>query len=316
MTDIITLRAGDAAMKLAPAAGGAITRYWHERGGTTWEWLRPPPLTPAIPPPGRGQAEGAAAAFPLVPYSNRIRNGRFTFRGRTVQLPLNFPPEHHSIHGQGWQSAWRVLEATADQARLEYTHAAAAWPWTYRATQRFQLAPDHLRVSLTLVNESPEPMPAGLGWHPYFVRTAAATITAAVAAVWLTDDEMMPTTRDTSRAARLTRGIAVERVALDNCCVGWSGRAGLEWPERTARMTMTAEPPLESLMVFTPPQKPFFCVEPVSHVTDAFNRAAAGRTDTGMRVLESGEALQASVTLAVEAPSNPDTAGTGQERPE
>ena len=52
------------------------------------------------------------------------------------------------------------------------------------------------------------------------------------------------------------------------------------------------------------------------HRVTAFNRAAAGRTDTGMRVLESGEALQASVTLAVEAPSNPDTAGTGQERPE
>lgn len=294
MTDTITLQAGDASVQLAPAAGGAITRYWHERGGATRQWLRPPP-----PDPVRGASP--AAAFPLVPYSNRIRNGRFTFRGRTVQLPLNFPPEHHSIHGQGWQSAWRALEVTATEARLEYTHAAAAWPWTYRATQRFELAPDRLRVSLALVNESAGPMPAGLGWHPHFSRTPRATITAAVAAMWLTDDEMMPSTLDTARAAELTRGIAVERVALDNCGVGWSGRASLEWPESGARMAMTAEPPLQCLVVFTPTQKPFFCVEPVSHVTDAFNLAAAGRTDTGMRVLESGEALQASVTLTVEA---------------
>src|SRR5262245_11549759 len=292
--DIITLRAVEASVELQPAAGGAITRYWHERAGVTREWLRPPP-----PHPIRGVTP--AAAFPLVPYSNRIRDGRFTFRGRTVQLPLNFPPERHSIHGQGWQAAWRPIGETATEARLEYEHPASAWPWTYRATQRIALSPHRLVVSLAVVNESAEPMPVGLGWHPYFARTPGATITADVRAMWLTDDETMPTTLETSPAVDLARGIAVERVAIDNCCVGWTGRASLEWPDVGARLTMTAPPPLDSLVVFTPPQRPFFCVEPVSHVTDAFNLAAAGRTDTGMRVLESGETLRATVTLEIEA---------------
>jgi aldose 1-epimerase len=118
--------------------------------------------------------------------------------------------------------------------------------------------------------------------------------------MWRTDDETMPTTLDAAPAADLARGIAVAHVALDNCCVGWSGRARLEWPDVGARLTMTAAPPLDCLVVFTPPGRPFFCVEPVSHVTDAFNLAAAGRADTGMRVLEAGEALRATVTLAVE----------------
>ena len=72
-------------------------------------------------------------------------------------------------------------------------------------------------------------MPVGLGWHQDFTRTPEATITADVRAMWLTDDEMMPTTLQTSPAVDLARGIAVERVALDNCCAGWSGRARLEW---------------------------------------------------------------------------------------
>jgi aldose 1-epimerase len=67
-----------------------------------------------------------------------------------------------------------------------------------------------------------------------------------------------------------------------------------------ARLTMTATPPLDCLVVFTPPRRPFFCVEPVSHVTDAFNLAAAGRADTGMRVLEHGATLQAAVTMVAE----------------
>jgi aldose 1-epimerase len=292
--DFITLRAGGASVQLAPPAGGAITRYWHERGGVVREWLRPPP-----PDPRRGVS--LAAAFALAPYSNRIREGRFSFRGRTVQLPLNFPPERHSIHGQAWRAAWRPVEVTATTARLEYEHPAAAWPWRYRVVQRVTLTPDRLAVALALTNESAEAMPAGLGWHPYFVRTPRATIAAHVRAVWLTDDEMLPTILETSRAADLARGIAVERVALDNCCVGWSGRAGLEWPEAEARLTLIAEPPLDCLVVFTPPQRPFFCVEPVSHVTDAFNLAAAGRSDTGMRILEPGETLRAAVTLQAEA---------------
>ena len=54
-------------------------------------------------------------------------------------------------------------------------------------------------------------------------------------------------------------------------------------------------------MPYTPPGLDFLCAEPVSHATDAFNRAAAGRTDTGARALEPGETLAAAVTLTVEA---------------
>ena len=63
---------------------------------------------------------------------------------------------------------------------------------------------------------------------------------------------------------------------------------------------MTAGTPLDFLVVFTPTGRPFCCAEPVSHVTDAFNLAAAGRADTGICTLSPGEMLRASVTLSVE----------------
>ena len=72
-------------------------------------------------------------------------------------------------------------------ARLEYRHPAGAWPWAYHATQRFTLTPSGLTVELSLSNQSAAPMPAGLGWHPYFPRTPRVTITADVRAMLLTD---------------------------------------------------------------------------------------------------------------------------------
>jgi aldose 1-epimerase len=286
--DLITLRAGDAAVELAPEAGGAVTRYWLERGAVTREWLRQTP-------PGalRTGNPYQAAAFPLVPYSNRIRAGRFSFRGRTVVEPLNRPPERHAIHGHGWQARWQPTDVRAAEARLEYRHPAGAWPWAYHATQRFTLAPSSLTVELSLSNQSAAPMPAGIGWHPYFPRTPRATITADVHAIWLTDEEMLPTELVAPPAPPFGRG-------LDNCFVGWSRQAVIHWPELGARLVMRAEPPLDYLVVYTPARRPFFCVEPVSHVTDAFNLAEAGRPDSGILVLEPGETLRTAVVLTPE----------------
>ena len=222
--DVITLRAGDAAVELAPEAGGAVTRYWLARGAATREWLRP---TPA----GALRAGGPyqAAAFPLVPYSNRIREGRFSFRGQAVVEPLNRPPERHAIHGHGWQARWEAIDVGDAEARLEYRHPAGAWPWAYHATQRFTLTPSSLTVTLSLSNLSTTPMPAGLGWHPYFPRTPRATISADVRAIWLTDNEMMPTELVAPPTAPLDRGMVADAVTLDNCFVGWSRRAVVEW---------------------------------------------------------------------------------------
>ena len=286
--DLITLRAGDAAVELAPEAGGSVTRYWIARGPVTREWLRPTPAGAL-----RAGHPYLAAAFPLVPYSNRIRAGRFTFRGRSVVEPLNRPPERHAIHGHGWQARWQPAEVTAATARLEYRHPAGAWPWAYRATQRFTLTPSGLTVELSLSNQSAAPMPAGLGWHPYFPRTPRVTITADVRAMWLTDEEKMPTERVAPPAAPFGRG-------RDNCFVGWSRWVTIDWPELGARLVMRATPPLDYLVVFTPARRPFFCVEPVSHMTDAFNLAEAGRSDTGTLVLEPGETLRTAVVLTPE----------------
>jgi aldose 1-epimerase len=167
--------------------------------------------------------------------------------------------------------------------------------------QRIALTPGSLELELALSNEGDAAMPAGLGWHPYFPRTARTTLTARVGGLWLTDHEIMPTACVTPTPEQDPgHGLAVDRVALDNVFVGWDGQAVIAWPERGGRLRLTTRGPLGNLVVYTPPGQSFFCAEPVSHVTDAFNLAAAGKGDTGMLSLGPGESVRAAFTLTPE----------------
>ena len=118
--EIITLCNDHAGCQICPEAGGVITRYWHEENNVVREWLWPA-STKAI-----GQSDPLGmSCFPLVPFSGRIRDGRFSFQGRQIQLPLNFLPHPHAIHGHGWKQPWTVIEQSTYKLIIEYRHQAA-----------------------------------------------------------------------------------------------------------------------------------------------------------------------------------------------
>lgn len=291
-TDIVTLRSGTARLEVAPRIGGSVLGYWTEEDGTRIDWLSPSATSPI-----KGFESYRLASFPLVPYSNRIRGGRFDFRGRTIAEPVP-PGAAGTIHGHGRSREWRVVDAHEDRLSLDFEHAPDAWPWRYRARQGFILTATSLEVRLAVENLSDDDMPAGLGHHPYFPRTPQARVTAAIASMWQPEAGKFPTQRtEPPPAMDPRRGVVVDQVSLDHAFDGWTGRANIAWPERNATLAMTAAPSLGTLIIFSPPGAAFFCVEPVSHCVDAFNLAAAGVPDTGMRVLKPGELWETWIRL-------------------
>jgi aldose 1-epimerase len=116
--------------------------------------------------------------------------------------------------------------------------------------------------------------------------------------MWETDAEVMPTALvdpDPRLASR--EGLLVDAIALDNAFTGWRRSATIRWPGRGALLRLEADPPLGFLVVYSPPGESYFCAEPVSHCTDAFNLAAQARDDTGMLVVEPGASVSATVRL-------------------
>ena len=246
--------------------------------------LRPAPAEALMAGNGRGMA-----CFPLVPYSNRVAGGRFSFAGTAYQLARNFGDHPNSIHGVGWQRAWQVTQVAPDAATLSLEHTQDAdWPFAFSAAQRFQLSATALRIDLSITNRHATSAPAGLGLHPYFPR-GGAMLGFRTESVWHNGSDMVPTQRtavppDWDHATAR----AVGSVALDNCFEGWDGVATLAWPDRT--LTIEASEIFRHLIVYTPAGQDFFCVEPVSHANDAINR-------DGMHVLAPDETLRGAITF-------------------
>ncbi len=279
----VTISDGLAELEVTPQGGCILAFRWLSAGATV-DWLRP--TSPEAAP-----APTDTACFPLVPYSNRIRDARFSFEGRDYRLARNFGDSPHSIHGHGWKVPWQTTGRSESSLALAYTHDEADWPSAYRAEQHFALRDGALSVEISVANTGARAMPAGLGLHPYFPRSPQCRLSAALEGMWKTDAEVMPTELI---KADLSGGLQPEAAALDNCFTGFTGEAVIDWPERHASLTLQADGDLTFLVVFTPPGEDFFCVEPVSHSTDAVNLAAR-RDDTGLKVLQPGERFAATL---------------------
>ena len=289
-TELVSISDGIATVEVAPDAGGALASYRWRQDGSAVDWLRP--ADPAAV--GRRDAS-AMACFPLVPYSNRIRDGRFEFAGSNVQLPTALDDPHHE-HGHGWRHPWTVVRHQADTIILRYRHVADSWPWSYEAEQRITLAGGRLCMTISVRNLSNTPMPAGFGLHPYFPSTPWTHVQAQVSGMWETDAQVLPIRHVLPpTGADPSIGFDVSEVDFDTVFTGWTRRARITWPEQERQLDIEAEAPLDFLVLYTPPGEPFFCAEPVSNITDAFNRMDDEDINTGCIVLAPGQMRSASV---------------------
>jgi aldose 1-epimerase len=110
----------------------------------------------------------------LVPWPNRLRDGRWTWNGHDLQLAVASPETPNAAHGLvSWQT-WTVLAATADAASVgTVVEARPGYPFRLAAALDYALTPDRLAVTLRIRNLGTVPAPFGAGMHPYLHVGAA-----------------------------------------------------------------------------------------------------------------------------------------------
>ena len=231
-----------------------------------------------------------SAGFPLVPFCNRVRDGRFSFRGREVQLQPNMPGQKHPLHGQGWRSPWRVLEAGETFAQIEFRHEALDWPWTYHSRMTVMLKDRGMDVVLTCKNLSDEVMPCGLGLHPYYPCDSETVLDTGVAEVWTIDDEIMPVKTEPATGRYDLRQRKVCGQDLDNGYEGWSGSATLRWPNRGRGLRLTSAAP--RFQLYSPREGGLIAAEPVTNANAALNHPEQDWERLGLTLLEPGQRVE------------------------
>ncbi|WP_326542818.1 aldose 1-epimerase [Pseudorhodoferax sp.] len=277
----LELRSGALRLALRPDLGGCIAGLWLDE----------------LPVMRSTEAALLAssrpsACYPLVPYSNRLGYRRFRWLGADHTTAPNFDDNPHSVHGVAWQRPWQVLSSTPDVAEIAYRHQPDEhWPFAFEARQRFVLTPAGLTVSLGFDNLAEHAQPVGLGWHPYFPKRQRSRLHIELAERWESDATGLPT----RKVPQPGIDADVAHLAFDNCFEGWRGAARLRDEKLSLRLTSS----LPYLVVFTPATRDYYCVEPVSHVSNAIHM-----TDPlahGLRSVEPGAGTEAWMKLEVAA---------------
>jgi len=143
---MLRLSAADALLTIEPERGGRITSLVVAgRELLMWERFRTIDW----------------GSYPMAPFAGRLRDARFMFDGRAIQLPATEGP--HAIHGTTLDRPWRI-----EDDRTISIDLGDPWPFAGRVTQGYELEPGRLRQTMRL--DAVDPMPAVIGWHPWFVR--------------------------------------------------------------------------------------------------------------------------------------------------
>ena len=251
----------------------------------------------------------AAASFLMVPYSNRIAQGTFTFAGQKYKLQN---ASNHAIHGDVRKRPWTIAQQDTDRLVCTFESAdceSVNWPWPFAVRAEYELDGPALRQRLVIENRADRPMPAGCGWHPFFNRAPTPTDTAVHLEFQV--ESAYPDgygNRIPSGPAeplgyhqdfRAAKPLAPNNF-LDTCFHGYDGGGHIAWPASGIRVRFACSAACTHLILYNPKGKPYFAVEPVTNANDGVNLHTRGDQTSGIAVLQPGQALEASFELQVE----------------
>lgn len=238
----------------------------------------------------------------LVPWSNRIRGGRYTFAGQTYELAG--AGRDGALHGLLTTTRWQRAQASVSDSdrmlRLVTSVGPArhpGYPFSIDVVATYSLGvgsegEQRLGLELTAVNTGAEPAPVALGWHPYLRLPGHESIdglelTIPARSRVLTDDALIPLAGEQAYAgvAAPVRYAPIAGTALDDAFTGLvpDDDGVVATVLRSARtgesLTVEQEPfQAQVVHVFTGDTlergpRASLAVEPCQLVADAFNRA-------------------------------------------
>jgi len=119
------------------------------------------------PYPVDAMCDGVHGA-PLLPWPNRLADGRYRFDDAEYQVALTEPEKHNAIHGfLSWRT-WQVLRQTRTRVAMgTRLFPMQGYPFHLDVEVDYALGEEGLRVATTATNAGIRPCPYGAGQHPY-----------------------------------------------------------------------------------------------------------------------------------------------------
>lgn len=241
----------------------------------------------------------------LFPFPNRLDGGRYTWRGKQYQFPINNAATGNAIHGFVREEAFRpeYVFLAQDRAHIrcsyEYGGHREYYPFPFLMELEFSISDSgSFEMEAKIENLHSEPIPAGFGWHPYFRladSTDAHALQLPACERVAINDRMIPTGQrmpyeEFKRKKNIGSGI------LDSCFAADAKRGAYSLKLFGGSRALSLKVPVNAFpffQVFTPPHRQSIALEPMSCNVDAFNNGE------GLVALEPGKKYKKSITIKI-----------------
>jgi aldose 1-epimerase len=229
----------------------------------------------------------------LVPWPNRIRDGRYTFDGTSYQLALTEPEAHNATHGLGRWVRWAKVRQAPEAVTLRLDIVPqSGYPFEVRVDKTYALDPEHgLLVTIQARNRGRVRAPFGAGSHPYLSTRGHAladtTVQVPARERLVFDEQQIPvgTVPVAGTDHDLRRGRRLRELRYDDGFTALTtrdGRGVAEVRTRSGGARLWFDETYRYLQVFTYEPLGGVAIEPMTCAPDAFNSGA------GLMVLEPG----------------------------
>jgi aldose 1-epimerase len=238
-------------------------------------------------PSGRGQL--------LVPWPNRIEDGRYEFDGRAFQLPLDEPERRNAIHGLTRWSHWAVADRAADRVAFGLVlYPCPGYPFSLALRVEYSLSDEGLTVRTEATNIGSDTAPYGAGSHAYLAvdheLVDDVELRVPAATVLLANERGIPVGSGSvaDEALDFREPRAIGSVKLDHCFTELEREGDGRARVVVGTTALWADESYPYLMVFTGDGLPdverrSIAVEPMTCAPNAF------RSGEGLVRLEPGE---------------------------
>lgn len=296
--NLVTLENDVWKLEVVPDIGASIYDLSTRLNGV-WQ----PIMRPTTPEALTAKKSSACSSFTLAPFSNRIRDAKFKFRGREYQL-RSTSPDGSTQHGDVRNRLWHV-ERTGSSLECDFDSRAFAdfnFPFAFTMLVTYSLESSDFLTTLELENVGPEVMPAGFGIHPYFVRSlpgsSDAVLQFAARKYYETDSSFIPNGPAVNVTPELdfSSPREIANTQLNHGFTAWDGRTKLSWPGSKIHVELEASEVFSHFIAFTSPDQTI-ALEPVTNATDGFNLLERGQDQTGVAELQQGQRLRGEVRL-------------------
>ncbi|GAA1810140.1 aldose 1-epimerase family protein [Agromyces neolithicus] len=253
-----------------------------------------------VPAYGEDQSPPSGAGIVLVPWPNRIRDGRWSHDGVDHQLAITEPKYHNAIHGLLRYTEYTAISRERDSVTLSARiYPQLGYPFLLGTAVHYELVADGLRVTHFIENLGADSAPVAIGTHPFLkiggVPTADLTLRLDAASHIEVDDRLLPTGEVPVDGTEwdFREGRRVGDVSLDDAFGELSGDEGFVEHTLTApdgrSVSIWADDEFGYVQVYTTRAFPgedgdvAIAIEPMTAPAEAFN------SERGLRWLGPGE---------------------------